>query len=508
MVSKAYSYLRFSTPEQAAGDSFRRQSEMAAAYAAKNGLELDTELTFRDLGVSAFRGKNAETGALGVFLDAVEQGVVEPGSTLLVEALDRISRGVARKAVRILEEIVEGGVDVVTLKDGKRYTKESLDGFDFLMAILLLIRGHEESDSKSKRLKAAWQNKRARLPNGNGFSAVAPGWIAAAKDEKPKLIEKRAQIVRRVFDMFLAGSGKEAIAKTFNAEHVPTFGRAKFWQRSYIQKILCNPAVVGVFIPHTLEDGKERKPLDPIEAYYPAAIPLEVWKRAQALLKTSGKTKTRPGSVVNMLAGLARCPGCGATMTRVVKGERSKPRLICVRAKAGARDLDGSDFCTYRSVPLDLVEWALVTNAEMFARAVPARDANLQQQIDDLDRAWTEASQDLSNLVNVLARQPSTAIERKVRELETECERMRTDLEGLKARAAQSESKLVARRAERLTAALQRSPLDKAACNAALRECFASATVDYNAGELRLRWRHSERDATVIYDAGFEALAQ
>jgi hypothetical protein len=110
--------------------------------------------------------------------------------------------------------------------------------------------------------------------------------------------------------------------------------------------------------------------------------------------------------------------------------------------------------------------------------------------------------------VNVLARQPSTAIERKVRELETECERMRTDLEGLKARAAQSESKLVARRAERLTAALQRSPLDKAACNAALRECFASATVDYNAGELRLRWRHSERDATVIYDAGFEALAQ
>jgi hypothetical protein len=36
-VKHAYSYIRFSSPEQAKGDSFRRQSEKAAAWAAKNG---------------------------------------------------------------------------------------------------------------------------------------------------------------------------------------------------------------------------------------------------------------------------------------------------------------------------------------------------------------------------------------------------------------------------------------------------------------------------------------
>ncbi|KVR83488.1 recombinase family protein [Burkholderia vietnamiensis] len=49
---KAYSYLRFSTPEQAQGDSFRRQTALAEAYAQQHGLELDTTLRFADEGVS------------------------------------------------------------------------------------------------------------------------------------------------------------------------------------------------------------------------------------------------------------------------------------------------------------------------------------------------------------------------------------------------------------------------------------------------------------------------
>jgi DNA invertase Pin-like site-specific DNA recombinase len=52
----AYSYVRFSTPEQSKGDSLRRQQALSEAYALENGLTLDTTLTFHDLGVSAYRG--------------------------------------------------------------------------------------------------------------------------------------------------------------------------------------------------------------------------------------------------------------------------------------------------------------------------------------------------------------------------------------------------------------------------------------------------------------------
>jgi hypothetical protein len=53
---------------------------------------LDTELTFEDLGKSAYRGANVMDGALGQFIEAVDSGQVKKGSYLLVENLDRLSR--------------------------------------------------------------------------------------------------------------------------------------------------------------------------------------------------------------------------------------------------------------------------------------------------------------------------------------------------------------------------------------------------------------------------------
>src|SRR5204862_6491823 len=88
----AFSYVRFSHPSQLEGDSLRRQTERATDYCKRKGLTLDTSLTLRDLGVSAFRGKNAAVGNFRTFLDAVKAGKVAPGSALIVESIDRISR--------------------------------------------------------------------------------------------------------------------------------------------------------------------------------------------------------------------------------------------------------------------------------------------------------------------------------------------------------------------------------------------------------------------------------
>jgi DNA invertase Pin-like site-specific DNA recombinase len=91
-VPAAFSDVRFSHPSQLEGDSPRRQTERTADYCSRNGLTLDTSLTLRDLGVSAFRGKNAAVGNFRTFLDAIKTGKVAPGSVLIVESFDRISR--------------------------------------------------------------------------------------------------------------------------------------------------------------------------------------------------------------------------------------------------------------------------------------------------------------------------------------------------------------------------------------------------------------------------------
>ncbi len=138
---RAYSYLRFSTPEQLKGDSLRRQSEAAQAYADRYGLELDQELTFRDIGVSAYRGANVEK-ALGAFLEAVDSGRVKPGSCLLVENLDRLSRADIRTARDRFESILDRGIHIVTLTNGKTYSAEGYDLAVMLLTLMEMSRAH------------------------------------------------------------------------------------------------------------------------------------------------------------------------------------------------------------------------------------------------------------------------------------------------------------------------------------------------------------------------------
>ena len=97
------------------------------------------------------------------------------------------------------------------------------------------------------------------------------------------MIEGRAAIVRRIFDLTLAGHGKAAIAHMLNTEGIEPFGdgpsearKADGWHPSYIQKILRSEAVIGRFQPmrKSYDKGKKKRVQggDPIEDYFPAIV--------------------------------------------------------------------------------------------------------------------------------------------------------------------------------------------------------------------------------------------
>jgi DNA invertase Pin-like site-specific DNA recombinase len=484
-VVKAYSYLRFSTPEQLKGDSLRRQAGMAAEYAAAHQLELDTELNLKDLGVSAFRGDNIATGALGAFLDAVRQGVVERGSYLLVESLDRVSRASARKAVRVLEDIVEAGITVVTLNDGKAYTEESLDGFDFLMAVLVLIRAHEESATKARRLKAAWVGKRLKVSE-KALTALTPGWIKLDSERKPQLIPERTKVVRRIVQEVMRGTGKETIARQLNTERVPTFRRAKQWHRSYIDKILTSPALVGTFVPHveSHKDGKLiRTPQEPVPGYFPAVIDADTYERLQALNRRSPmRGRHASAEMRNLLSGLARCPLCDATMTRVSKGPKENAFLVCTRAKVGAG-------CEYRAVRYDVVEQTLLNEYRTILEDMPHPDAHIERLLKDAELAVDVLESKMTDLMELLERCPSDALAARVVALEGDLKEAKKERDEVTARAAQSERKAIALKVKALSVAMRARPLDRKRINAGLRELLDAAVIDYTTGHLEFRWR-------------------
>src|SRR3546814_15984714 len=122
--------------------------------------------------------------------------------------------------MRVLEDIVEAGVSVVTLNDGREYTPASLDRdpTDLLVAVLTFMRANDESATKAKRLSAAWEAKRANVA-AKHLPRIAPAWLELDKQtEQIKVNPERAEIVRRIFSLTFDGTGPNPIAATWTGE--------------------------------------------------------------------------------------------------------------------------------------------------------------------------------------------------------------------------------------------------------------------------------------------------
>jgi DNA invertase Pin-like site-specific DNA recombinase len=467
---------------------------MATSYASRKGLELDTSLTFHDLGVSAFKGANAETGRLADFLEAVKTGMVPQGSFLLVEALDRLSRLAPRRALRVLEEIVDSGVTVVTLNDEKSYTTGSLDRdpIDLMVAIMLFMRANEESATKARRLAASWEGK--RLTAGTKpLTSVVPAWIRLDKDMGPNgrlvLIPERATVVQRIFAEHLSGIGMHTITLGLIKDGVPCFGRATMWHRTYVSKILKNPSTYGLFIPHqNSHEGTKtiRTPLTPIEGYYPAVISQATFEASQRFGGTAHSVKNRAGQLVNLLGGLAVCPLCGATMTRVNKGAQGKAgktKLVCVVAKAGAG-------CSYHGVDITTVEHGIVSNVGALVGNAPSGVAGLDGELEHIEDQIDVIQGQAINLTDALSQGSSPTLSKRLREMEITLSELEMSKADLLDKIATGSSPVLAQRLKALEVALTAEPLDRPLANVALRSVLTSVVVDFPNGILIFNWKH------------------
>ena len=129
-MPRAYSYVRFSTPEQAKGDSLRRQFEKSKKYADDHGLVLDTSLDLLDQGLSGYTGENQQKGALGVFIRPMESGIVQSGSVLIVEILDRLSRESLLAQMTLLGTLINAGIMIVHSTIERFLTRNPVKGSD------------------------------------------------------------------------------------------------------------------------------------------------------------------------------------------------------------------------------------------------------------------------------------------------------------------------------------------------------------------------------------------
>jgi DNA invertase Pin-like site-specific DNA recombinase len=327
-----------STELQLKGDSRRRQLAASRAYAEAHDLGLTEEAELEDIGVSAFKGANVRDGALGRFLQAIKAGAIKPGSYLLVESLDRLSREQVMTAQSLFLSIIQAGINLVTLADNRVYRAGHTELPDLIMSLVIMSRAHEESQTKSHRIAASWKNKRTSAAQRRPMTKWCPAWLTLATDRVGyKAIPVRTEIVRQIFYDTASGVGMYSIASRLNKAKVPTFGGPNGWHHSYIAKILANRAVLGEFQPHVRVEGKRVPDGDVIKNYFPAIIGEELFYQARNA--TTGRRGTGAGrkgeAFTNLFSGLATCAYCNSSVLFENKGSGRKggTYLVCDGAR-------------------------------------------------------------------------------------------------------------------------------------------------------------------------------
>lgn len=316
----AYSYIRFSTEKQSEGDSRRRQNTAVQEFIKEHNLILD-QSTYEDLGVSAFKGKNVEEGSLGLFLKAVEEGAIKKGSILLVESLDRISREHPMVAQALFLRIINRGITIVTLIDKQIYSEERMrkeNGMPLMFSLVHMMRAHEESATKSSRVRAGLAEKRRKVVLGEDRMHTAPAWLKRSEGNVGwEIIPEKAKVVRRIFDLADQDNGAHKIMKFLEDEQFPPLLRAKHWSQGNVSSVMSNAAAMGTLVIKA--DNYKT-----IDNYYPPVVSKEQWLRvqqAQRVRQTTGGTKSE--KVSNLFSGISYCLYCGGRTRFVVSARGS-----------------------------------------------------------------------------------------------------------------------------------------------------------------------------------------
>jgi DNA invertase Pin-like site-specific DNA recombinase len=403
------------------GDSLRRQTERAQDYCHRRGWALDDTLTLRDLGVSAFRGMNAAVGNFRVFLDAIKSGRVAPGSVLIVESFDRISRQGIDEGYDLIKGILKAGILIVTLSPEREFDASATKSLSkgALEIQLILERAAEESERKSDRIGRAWAAKQESAGT-KAVTRMLPRWISARGGEGKKMKDTRpgevkffldghkAAVVRRIFKLAVDGNGALTIAKRLNTEKVPVLGRATvkrravMWSSATVKAILTSRAVIGEYVPYKAWRGKPAG--EAVPGYFPAVIDEATFYAAQQALKTRAIVgRGRRGKYVNLFAGLLRDWRDGGTMTYRHQADGST--IVPASAIQGVR-------VKWVSFPCSTLETAILSQlAELTVKDVAGTDdadgrvkeaEGRLAKCDTLLRAW-EAKMDDPLIVDTVA---------------------------------------------------------------------------------------------------------
>lgn len=246
---------------------------------------------------------------------------------IIVKSISRFARNAEEllAATRLLSDC---GVSIY-------FEEQGIDTAVMNSEMLVTLPGmaaQQESIAISKNMR--WSYKK-RMESGE-FNCCAPAYGFILVDGQLEINESEAVTVRRIFEMYLQGYGKQTIANMLNADGVCRRYDQTKWYGFTVNYILNNERYMGDALlqkSYTTESLPFKKvanngehPQYYVENSNPAIVSRETYMAAQALQKERS-TNTERKRTAHPLTGILKCPDCGRTFRRMIV--REKAYWIC-----------------------------------------------------------------------------------------------------------------------------------------------------------------------------------
>ncbi|MFR9310622.1 recombinase family protein [Hydrogeniiclostridium mannosilyticum] len=315
-------YCRLSQDDALDGESnsITNQKALLSRYAAEHGFR--NTMFFVDDG---FSGTSFQRPGFQEMMKYVEDYSV---STLIVKDLSRLGREYSYMGR--LQDFIFPAYDVrfIAINDDVDSAKGEND-----FAVFKNVFNDYYAKDTSKKIRAV---VKMRGEAGEHLASNPPyGYIKDPQDKKKWLVdEESSKVVRRIFDLCIAGKGPMQIDKILTAEKVLTatayHAKQKGWTMPDDLYQWCAKSVSSIlerreytgctvnFKTYTkslkfkkrLQNPKENQRI--FEGTQPAIIEYGQWERVQALRENKRRpTKTGKTSI---FSGLVRCADCGAKL--------------------------------------------------------------------------------------------------------------------------------------------------------------------------------------------------
>ena len=368
-TKRVAAYARVSTMKDAQENSLQAQQEYFTEYIQRHPGWVFAGM-YSDDGISGLSIRERD-GFNSMVTDALDGKI----DLILTKSLSRFARNTV-DALTTIRSLKAAGVAVYFQKENINTMDSTGEFLITLMLSILASYAQEESLSASENQK--WRVKR-NFEEGIPWRFFMLGY--RRENGKLAIVPEEAEIVRSIFDDYLAGRGVTAIAKRLNESGYATQSGCVF-HKSAVERILRNYAYTGNLLLQTKFRENHltkvtRKNQGELPRYHAsdtheAIIPPETFNAVQAEIRRRKEkyAPTKPPQT-SPFTGLITCAICGKHYRR--KTTATGPVWIC-----STYNSYGKSYCPSKAIPEEkLMQTAALVGHTGEITAITAHNDNL-----------------------------------------------------------------------------------------------------------------------------------